>query len=213
MERRSGRFWSLGLLLLLAALAAACSTATTTQPASPEPTLVAPTPPTQSPAPQPAAATPTPSGPTATPQPQAPATSAAPSDLTIATVRLTNGQGQEFALTVEVPQTREAMARGLMGRSSLPEDSGMLFLFGDRRSGFWMKDTLIPLSVAFISKEGVIQDIQEMQPLTLDIHNTEKPYSYGLEVNQGWFARRGIKAGDRVRFPWPYEAPPKSPWE
>lgn len=127
-------------------------------------------------------------------------------------MRVVTGQGQEFALTVEVPITREAMARGLMGRSSLPEEAGMLFLFGGVRSGFWMKDTLIPLSVAFISQDGVIQDIQEMQPLTTNIHSTDKPYIYGLEVNQGWFARRGIKAGDRVRFPWPYDQPPKSPW-
>ncbi len=131
----------------------------------------------------------------------------------IVTIEVTSGDGQVFPLTVEVPRVREASIRGLMGRESMPEDEGMLFLLGSLRSGFWMKDTLIPLSAAFISSEGVIQHIEDMEPQTLDIHNTDKPYIYGLEVNKGWFERHGVEVGDSVRFPWPYDSPPKSPWE
>jgi uncharacterized membrane protein (UPF0127 family) len=130
-----------------------------------------------------------------------------------ANIEIVNALGEVFSLVVEIPPTREAMARGLMGRESMPENQGMLFLLGGSRSGFWMKDTLIPLSVAFISSHGVIRHIEDMEPQTLDIHNTSKPYIYGLEVNKGWFERRGVKPGDTVRFPWPYDSPPKSPWE
>lgn len=154
-----------------------------------------------------------PAPPAATAEASRPPLAPPSSDLATATIRVVGAQGQEHALRVEVPQTREAMLRGLMGRTALDDDTGMLFLFGSLRSGFWMKDTLIPLSVAFIAQDGTIVDIQDMAPQSLDIHNTNKPYYYGLEVNRGWFARKGVKAGDRVRFPWPYESAPKSPWE
>jgi len=109
--------------------------------------------------------------------------------------------GRQVELKVEVPETMEAMQRGLMGRRSLPEGRGMLFIFPEGvRPGFWMKDTLIPLSVAFIARDGTIVDIQDMEPLSLEIHNTSQPYRYGLEVNRGWFARHGVRVGDRVRL-------------
>lgn len=138
-------------------------------------------------------------------------TAEAPSELT--RIEVVDTQGNAYPLDVEIPLTRQEMAIGLMDRESMPEDQGMLFLLGSSHSGFWMKDTLLPLSVAFISKEGVIQHIEDMQPQTLTVHNTPKPYLYGLEVNQGWFEERGLKEGDTVRFPWPYDSPPKSPWE
>ncbi|HKZ50392.1 MAG TPA: DUF192 domain-containing protein [Dehalococcoidia bacterium] len=112
---------------------------------------------------------------------------------------ISTSQGRRVELNVEVPRDTEGMQRGLMGRQSLPEDQGMLFTFPQgQQLGFWMKDTLIPLSAAFIDQDGTIVHIEDMEPLTLTIHNTSRPYRYGLEVNQGWFARHGIGVGDRV---------------
>ena len=78
----------------------------------------------------------------------------------------------------------------------------MLFIFsGDTEAGFWMKDTLIPLSIAFIAADGTILDVQEMEPLSEDKHRPPAPYRYALEVNQGWFEERGFGTGDRVEIP------------
>ena len=104
-------------------------------------------------------------------------------------------------LRLEVADTAETMTRGLMGRRSMPEDSGMIFVFaGDQRTPFWMKDTLIPLSIAFISSDGRILEMQEMQPLSEDLHQPSFPYRYALEVNQGFFDRNGVSVGDRVEL-------------
>lgn len=111
------------------------------------------------------------------------------------------GDGRRLELKVEVARTRAEKVKGLMGRHSLPEDHGMLFVFTEgERAGFWMKDTQIPLSVAFIAADGTIIDIQDMEPYSLEIHNTEKPYRYGLEVNQGWFRRHNVAVGAKVLF-------------
>lgn len=102
---------------------------------------------------------------------------------------------------VEVAQTQEERARGLMGRKHLGRDEGMLFIFEtEDYHGFWMKDTLIPLSIAFIKKEGMISKITDMKPLTLEFHPPPQPILYTLEMNKGWFSTNGIKAGDIVRF-------------
>jgi uncharacterized membrane protein (UPF0127 family) len=77
----------------------------------------------------------------------------------------------------------------------------MLFLLDDRHAGFWMKDTLIPLSVAFITRCGQIVFIDEMLPETLVIHNTPQPYLFGLEANPGWFKSHGLDVGDQVVIP------------
>jgi len=104
-------------------------------------------------------------------------------------------------LVLEIARTPEQHARGLMFRPSLPDDQGMLFIFGSQSSeGFWMHNTLIPLSVAFIDRDGTILDIQDMQPQTDDVHPPAKPYWYALEVNQGWYARNGVKVGDAFAF-------------
>lgn len=102
---------------------------------------------------------------------------------------------------VEVAKTEEERSRGLMERMSLGKDEGMLFIFeaeGDH--GFWMKNTLLPLSIAFIDKEGRIVQITDMEPRTLSVHSPPKPILYALEMNRGWFAANGIKAGDTIRF-------------
>ena len=102
---------------------------------------------------------------------------------------------------VEVAQTPEEWSRGLMGRKSLGKSEGMLFIFAaEDYHGFWMKDTLIPLSIAFIDKDGRIVWITDMKPLTLNSHVPPRPILYALEMNQGWFSSHGVKAGDTVRF-------------
>ena len=102
---------------------------------------------------------------------------------------------------VEVAKTPEETSHGLMGRKHLGKDEGMLFIFEtEDYHGFWMKDTLIPLSIAFIDKGGRIVWITDMKPLTLNSHVPPKPILYALEMNKGWFYSFGIKVGDFVRF-------------
>lgn len=102
-------------------------------------------------------------------------------------------------LNVEVADTAEEREKGLMNRDELDEGSGMIFVW-DRPTtgGFWMKDTLIPLSIAFISDEGAIINIQDMAPQTLNSHSPGKSYMYAVEVNQGYFGDKGIAVGDTV---------------
>lgn len=88
---------------------------------------------------------------------------------------------------------------GLMYRESLPENAGMLFDFqNDTNSGFWMRNTLIPLSIAFITADGVIVHIEDMDPLTEELHYSPSPYRYAIEGNQGWYTRNDITVGDTV---------------
>lgn len=88
-----------------------------------------------------------------------------------------------------------------MNRTHLDADAGMLFTFpAEDRAPFWMKNTLIPLSIAFVSSGGVILETQDMQPLSEDLHTPASPYKYALEVNQGYFASNGIAPGDKVEF-------------
>ncbi len=102
---------------------------------------------------------------------------------------------------VEVAKTPEERSYGLMGRKDLGKDEGMLFIFEtEDRHGFWMKNTFISLSIAFIDKNGRIVWITDMKPLTLDSHVPPQPILYALEMNKGWFSSRGIKVGDTVRF-------------
>ena len=108
-------------------------------------------------------------------------------------------------LNVEIADTPETREVGLMNRPSLPDDAGMLFVFESTSHwAFWMKDTLIPLSVGFIDDQWKIVDIQDMRvgpnPQTgrLDIYEAARPSRYALEVNQGLFVRRGISVGAKV---------------
>ena len=102
---------------------------------------------------------------------------------------------------VEVAKTPEERSRGLMGRKYLGKDEGMLFIFEEEDyHGFWMKNTLIPLSIAFVEKNGRIVWITDMKPLTLDSHVPPQPILYALEMNKGWFSSHGIKVGDVMRF-------------
>jgi uncharacterized protein len=103
------------------------------------------------------------------------------------------------ALKVELAATDAQRERGLMFRKSMPRDAGMLFTFDEPGyHAMWMKNTLIPLSVAFIDDEGRILNVLDMEPQTLDAHAAAGPARYAIETNKGWFAERGIKAGEKV---------------
>jgi hypothetical protein len=122
------------------------------------------------------------------------------------TIPLTIG---EHVLQVELATTPEERAQGLMFREDLPPDGGMLFVFpSSAPRSFWMQNTPLPLSIAFLDEEGRILNIAQMEPLdTGPRYRSAGPARYALEVHQGWFAERGIEAGDRCRFELPADTP------
>jgi len=102
-------------------------------------------------------------------------------------------------LTAEIVTTPEQRALGLMNRFSLKPDHGMLFVFERPEPlGFWMKNTYIPLSIAFIGAEGRIVNIEDMKPQTEETHWSKGPALYALEMRKGWFSERGIGPGAAV---------------
>jgi uncharacterized protein len=102
-------------------------------------------------------------------------------------------------LKVEVAADEPQRMQGLMFRKSLGREDGMLFIFDEPAyHSMWMKNTLIPLSVAFIDRDGVILNILDMEPQTLDSHMAAGPAVYAIETNKGWFAAKKIKPGDKV---------------
>jgi len=129
----------------------------------------------------------------------------------------TSAAGQQATLYVEIADTEPARNLGLMNRPSMPDDHGMAFLWStDVTESFWMKDTLIPLSIAFIDANGAIVDIQEMQAESLDTHTPAAPYQVAIEANASWYARNGIQVGDSVDLAQVFAAsslfnPPASP--
>lgn len=128
---------------------------------------------------------------------------ATPSVLPVPAVRIPLSIGTH-RLTVELAATPEQRTQGLMFRESLADDTGMLFVFPfDQGLSFWMRNTTIPLSIAFIDSERRIINIADMQPLDEQSVPSERPARYALEVNQGWFGARGIRAGDLVEFALP----------
>lgn len=112
------------------------------------------------------------------------------------------------AIQAEVASTPQQRMVGLMGRTSLGSDAGMLFVFEQKGTHcFWMRNTLIPLSIAFLADDGTIVDIQDMQPQTLTFHCPRGPVRYALEVAQGGFRSKGIGLGMRVSG-GPFGSPP-----
>ncbi|CAN1597856.1 COG1430 Uncharacterized conserved protein [Candidatus Pelagibacterales bacterium] len=102
-------------------------------------------------------------------------------------------------LIAEIAETDEEQSEGLMNRSTLGKDNGMLFIFEEGSSPcFWMKDTQMPLSIAFIDKTNTIVKIADMQPLSLTEHCSGQPIILALEVNKGWFEQNNIKVGDKI---------------
>jgi len=111
-------------------------------------------------------------------------------------VRLSAGMHQ---IDAQVARTPDQRATGLMWRKQMPQHEGMLFVFEQPfRQCFWMKNTLIPLSAAFIDDDGTIVNIADMQAQSLESHCSAKPVRYVLEMNQGWFAKRGIQPGSKL---------------
>jgi uncharacterized membrane protein (UPF0127 family) len=102
-------------------------------------------------------------------------------------------------IIVEVAHTDATRENGLMHRQSLAENHGMLFVFTEaERHGMWMMNTSIPLSVAFLDKDGIILNISDMMPHTVTPHRSVGPAKYALEVNLGWFRKRNVKSGSRI---------------
>ena len=117
----------------------------------------------------------------------------------LASIRLNAGM---HLIQAEVAQTPEERTIGLMFRKTMGANDGMLFAFDEAAPQcFWMKNTLLPLSAAFVSDDGVVVNIEEMKPQTLDSHCSAKPVRFVLEMNQGWFAKRGIKSGTKLEGP------------
>jgi uncharacterized membrane protein (UPF0127 family) len=111
-------------------------------------------------------------------------------------VQLNAGMHLIRAEVVSEPGTR---AQGLMHRKALAQNAGMLFIFDQPAVHcMWMKNTLIPLSVAFIDERGTIANIADMEPHSEASHCAAQPVRYALEMNRGWFAARGIKPGSRL---------------
>lgn len=103
------------------------------------------------------------------------------------------------ALRVELANTEDARRRGLMYRRSLPESYGMIFVYVEAGpNAMWMKNTYVPLSVAFLDSKGRILNIEDMAPNTEQAHASRGDAKYAIEVNQGWFAQRGVRPGDKV---------------
>ena len=104
-----------------------------------------------------------------------------------------------YLIRAEVAADFASRAQGLMYRRQLASNAGMLFVFEQPgEQCMWMKNTLIPLSVAFLDDDGAIINIEDMAPQTLQSHCARRPARYALEMNRGWFAARGIKPGTRI---------------
>jgi uncharacterized membrane protein (UPF0127 family) len=112
------------------------------------------------------------------------------------TVQLNAGM---HLITAEVAKTPQQRAIGLMHRERMGANEGMLFIFEQPSvQCFWMKNTLLPLSIAFLADDGRVVKIDEMQPQSLQEHCSGEPARYALEMNQGWFEKRGVKVGERI---------------
>jgi uncharacterized protein len=102
-------------------------------------------------------------------------------------------------IRAELANTPESRMQGLMFRKTLGTSDGMLFVFDEpQRQCMWMRNTYVPLSVAFIDASGTILNVEDMEPLTENSHCAAGPAKFALEMNKGWFASRGLKAGTRI---------------
>ncbi|CAN7401721.1 DUF192 domain-containing protein [Pseudomonas sp. LjRoot71] len=130
-------------------------------------------------------------------------------DFASGTVMVHTRSGITHRLAVEIAESDMQRERGLMYRTSLPDERGMLFVYPAAQwGGFWMFNTKIPLSVAYADADGVIVQITDMSPCLSqeargcpqDDYRAVAPFQYGLEANQGYFAARGIGVGDRIEY-------------
>jgi uncharacterized membrane protein (UPF0127 family) len=122
--------------------------------------------------------------------------------LTSTTLVIVNQAGKDVTVDAELAVSAEEQRRGLMWRKNLDDGCGMLFVYQrDQILSFWMKNTIIPLSIAFISRDGRIIEIHDMRPQSLQAVRSSRSVRYALEAPQGWFERAGISAGCTVRLP------------
>lgn len=132
-------------------------------------------------------------------------TPATPSPTLRSSTALLDTDEGSVVIDVEIADTEAEREQGLMGRRSLPEDQGMVFLFFEESTaGFWMKDTLIPLSIAFFDERGRIVDILDMEPCEKEpcrVYQPDSPYWGALEVNAGAFEEWGVEEGDTITIP------------
>ena len=137
-----------------------------------------------------------------TPLPGAVATLTAAPRLKVENITITNKAGEQIPMTVEIADTDASRQLGLMHRAQMDPDAGMLFVWdADTTGGFWMHNTILPLSIAFIDAGGAIVYIADMQPLDESTVGPSGPYRYALETNQGFFRARNIEVGDKVTLP------------
>jgi hypothetical protein len=102
-------------------------------------------------------------------------------------------------IDAQVAQTPEQRQIGLMMRKEMPQHEGMIFIFEQAtRQCFWMKNTLLPLTAAFVADDGRIVNMTDMKPQTDEAHCSNEPVRYVLEMNQGWFSKKGVKTGDKL---------------
>ncbi len=116
--------------------------------------------------------------------------------LNLPRLKLSAGMHQIDAQVAQTPAQRQI---GLMHRREMPQHEGMLFVFEQPATQcFWMKNTLLPLTAAFIADDGTIVNLADMKPQTEDSHCSSKPVRFVLEMNQGWFGKKNLKAGSRL---------------
>ena len=124
--------------------------------------------------------------------------------LNLQRVKLNAGMHVIDAQVALTPQERQI---GLMQRKNMPQHEGMLFVFEQASEQcFWMKNTLLPLTAAFVADDGTIVNTADMKPETTDSHCSAKPVRYVLEMNKGWFVKKGIKQGSKLSGPM-FEVP------
>ena len=113
-------------------------------------------------------------------------------------------QAGMYMIDVQVAQTPAQMEIGLMHRKSMPANEGMLFVFPDKQQRcFWMKNTLIPLTIAFLADDGTLLQTEDMQAGSLTSHCSKQAVRYALEMNLGWFNQRGLQPGERLQIRQP----------
>ena len=116
--------------------------------------------------------------------------------LNLQRTRITAGM---YQIDTQIAQTPEQRQIGLMHRKEMPQSEGMIFVFEQAATQcFWMRNTPLPLTAAFVADDGRIVNLADMKPLSDDSHCSEEPVRYVLEMNQGWFAKKNIKKGARL---------------
>ncbi len=137
-----------------------------------------------------------------TPRPGAESTLTAAPHLRTGILTITNKQGEMVNMTVEIADTDPGRELGLMHRAQMDPNAGMLFSWTeDVDGGFWMYNTILPLSIAFFTADGTILNVADMQPLDTNTTRPAGSYRYALETNQGFFRAHNIGAGDKVTLP------------